>query len=58
MRPTTRRKARVGDREAAAHQGPLIGVANTWIEIGPRNYHLRLRDRTTGAQRGGRLACG
>ena len=20
---------------------PLIGVANTWIEIGPCNYHLR-----------------
>src|SRR5260370_33394221 len=20
---------------------PLIGVANTWIEIGPWNYHLR-----------------
>src|SRR5207245_10195516 len=22
-------------------QKPLIGVANTWIEIGPCNYHLR-----------------
>jgi dihydroxy-acid dehydratase len=22
-------------------KGPLIGVANTWIEIGPCNYHLR-----------------
>src|SRR3954470_931155 len=22
---------------------PLIGVANTWIEIGPCNYHLRDR---------------
>src|SRR5690349_25150532 len=22
-------------------QRPLIGVANTWIEIGPCNYHLR-----------------
>ena len=20
---------------------PLIGIANTWIEIGPCNYHLR-----------------
>jgi len=20
---------------------PLVGVANTWIEIGPCNYHLR-----------------
>ena len=20
---------------------PIIGVANTWIEIGPCNYHLR-----------------
>src|SRR4026208_2003241 len=22
-------------------QRPLVGVANTWIEIGPCNYHLR-----------------
>jgi dihydroxy-acid dehydratase len=22
-------------------QKPLIGIANTWIEIGPCNYHLR-----------------
>src|SRR5580658_7166408 len=22
-------------------KGPLIGLANTWIEIGPCNYHLR-----------------
>src|SRR5437667_8514163 len=22
-------------------QKPLVGVANTWIEIGPCNYHLR-----------------
>ena len=27
------------DREALAR--PIIGVANTWIEIGPCNYHLR-----------------
>ena len=27
------------DREALAR--PLIGVANTWVEIGPCNYHLR-----------------
>ncbi|MDP2876067.1 MAG: dihydroxy-acid dehydratase, partial [Holophaga sp.] len=20
---------------------PLVGIANTWIEIGPCNYHLR-----------------
>jgi len=25
----------------AALEKPLIGVANTWIEIGPCNYHLR-----------------
>jgi dihydroxy-acid dehydratase len=25
----------------AALQRPIIGVANTWIEIGPCNYHLR-----------------
>ena len=25
----------------AALQKPLIGVANTWIEIGPCNFHLR-----------------
>src|SRR2546423_11775479 len=22
-------------------QRPIVGVANTWIEIGPCNYHLR-----------------
>src|SRR5262245_62213258 len=27
------------DRDALAR--PIIGVANTWIEIGPCNYHLR-----------------
>src|SRR5918992_407805 len=27
------------DREALAR--PIVGVANTWIEIGPCNYHLR-----------------
>ena len=25
----------------AALRKPLIGVANTWIEIGPCNFHLR-----------------
>ncbi|MBK5297296.1 MAG: dihydroxy-acid dehydratase [Vicinamibacteria bacterium] len=25
----------------AALQKPIVGVANTWIEIGPCNYHLR-----------------
>src|ERR1051326_7270436 len=28
----------LGDEDFAK---PLIGVANTWIEIGPCNYHLR-----------------
>ena len=27
------------DREALSR--PIVGVANTWIEIGPCNYHLR-----------------
>ncbi|MBA3231369.1 MAG: dihydroxy-acid dehydratase [Acidobacteria bacterium] len=27
------------DREALAR--PIVGVANTWVEIGPCNYHLR-----------------
>src|SRR5258708_4339662 len=27
------------DREALAK--PIVGVANTWTEIGPCNYHLR-----------------
>ncbi|MDP6371800.1 MAG: dihydroxy-acid dehydratase [Vicinamibacterales bacterium] len=30
----------VGFDDAALHK-PLIGVANTWIEVGPCNYHLR-----------------
>ena len=30
----------VGFDDAALHK-PLIGVANTWIEIGPCNFHLR-----------------
>ena len=30
----------VGFSDADLRQ-PLIGVANTWIEIGPCNYHLR-----------------
>jgi dihydroxy-acid dehydratase len=32
------RAAGFGDED---FQKPLIGVANTWIEIGPCNYHLR-----------------
>jgi dihydroxy-acid dehydratase len=32
-------RAAVFDREALAR--PVVGVANTWIEIGPCNYHLR-----------------
>ena len=27
------------DREALAR--PIVGIANTWVEIGPCNYHLR-----------------
>jgi dihydroxy-acid dehydratase len=30
----------VGFKDADLHR-PLIGIANTWIEIGPCNYHLR-----------------
>jgi dihydroxy-acid dehydratase len=30
----------VGYTDADLHR-PLIGIANTWIEIGPCNYHLR-----------------
>ena len=30
----------VGFTDADLHR-PIIGVANTWIEIGPCNYHLR-----------------
>jgi dihydroxyacid dehydratase/phosphogluconate dehydratase len=30
----------VGFRDADLHR-PLIGIANTWIEIGPCTYHLR-----------------
>jgi dihydroxy-acid dehydratase len=32
------RASGLGDKD---FQKPLIGVANTWIEIGPCNYHLR-----------------
>src|SRR5829696_5854707 len=35
---------------------PLIGVANTWIEIGPCNYHLR--DLATHVKAGIRAAGG
>ena len=35
---------------------PLIGVANTWIEIGPCNYHLR--DLAAHVKRGVREAGG
>ena len=30
----------VGFTDADLHK-PLVGVANTWIEIGPCNFHLR-----------------
>jgi dihydroxy-acid dehydratase len=37
---------------------PLIGIANTWIEIGPCNYHLRdlARDVRAGIQEAGGTA--
>src|SRR5262249_30281190 len=35
---------------------PLVGIANTWIEIGPCNYHLR--DLATHVKRGVREAGG
>src|SRR6188508_2403917 len=37
---------------------PLIGIANTWIEIGPCNYHLRdlARDVREGIQSAGGTA--
>ena len=34
---------------------PLIGIANTWIEIGPCNYHLReLAEHVAGRHSRGR----
>ena len=35
---------------------PIVGVANTWIEIGPCNYHLR--DLATHVKAGIRAAAG
>ena len=48
-RPHRRRQPGAGARDAARRRAstdddlarPLVGVANTWIEIGPCNYHLR-----------------
>ena len=43
----------VGFDDAALHK-PLIGVANTWIEIGPCNFHLReLGEQVKRGVRGG-----
>ncbi len=42
------------DREALAR--PIVGVANTWIEIGPCNFHLR--DLATHVKNGIRRAGG
>ena len=43
-RPQPRRRARDAARRRLHREdlaGPIVGVANTWIEIGPCNFHLR-----------------
>ena len=40
-RAPARAMLRASGFDAAALARPLIGIANTWIEIGPCNYHLR-----------------
>ena len=40
-RSAARAMLRASGLSDADFDKPLIGVANTWIEIGPCNYHLR-----------------
>jgi dihydroxy-acid dehydratase len=40
-RAPARAMLRASGFDRAALERPIVGVANTWIEIGPCNYHLR-----------------